>query len=99
VPKQGFTFTRLRLSESEFSELTVFSEFLILINSIILQIRIQDLRLKMTHKDSIQFLNTQLGLPATGTEQDWEIEMANPQRISQFIDFYTLPYVELLISK
>lgn len=37
---------------------------------------------------AISYLNSALNLPASGNEQDWEIEMSNPDRISEFLDFY-----------
>lgn len=33
-------------------------------------------------------LSKELALPYTGTEQDWEIEMANSNRINDFVQFY-----------
>ena len=37
---------------------------------------------------SKNYLNSALDLPATGHEQDWEIELADVDRIEGFIDFY-----------
>jgi hypothetical protein len=34
------------------------------------------------------FLNTALTLDATGAEQDWEIEVSNPDRVEEFISYY-----------
>ncbi len=34
-----------------------------------------------------EFLNSFLKLPATGKEQDWEIELSNPNRLLEFIIF------------
>lgn len=39
-------------------------------------------------KASIERLNEQLSLPATGGEQDWEVELADPTRIGEFLAFY-----------
>lgn len=39
--------------------------------------------------NSKKFLNFALSLPTTGAEQDWEIEMSNPNRISDFIAFFS----------
>jgi len=39
-------------------------------------------------KDAIGYLNRKLSLPSTGMEQDWEIELANLNRIEEFILFY-----------
>lgn len=35
-----------------------------------------------------EFLNSQLDLPSTGKEQDWAIEMSNPDRVSDFLIFF-----------
>lgn len=40
------------------------------------------------NRDSIAFINDKLKLPVTGIEQDWEIELADSSRLSEFIDFY-----------
>ncbi len=39
-------------------------------------------------KDAIEYLNKNLSLPATGMEQDWEIELADLNRIEEFVLFY-----------
>lgn len=39
-------------------------------------------------KNAIDFLNRELDLRATGLEQDWDIELANADRIIEFINFY-----------
>ena len=44
--------------------------------------------MKILDTEAIQFLNKALNLPVTGFEQDWEIELANPNRINEFISFY-----------
>jgi len=36
----------------------------------------------------IAALSKKLSLPYTGTEQDWEIEMADSSQINEFIDLY-----------
>lgn len=36
---------------------------------------------------TIKSLNNYLNLPATGNEQDWELELADRSRLSEFIDF------------
>jgi len=38
--------------------------------------------------DSIEKLTTLLGLSATGQEQDWEVELADPTRIAEFLKVY-----------
>lgn len=44
--------------------------------------------MQIFNKDAVQFLNAELRLPATGDEQDWDVELANPKRIREFIAFY-----------
>ncbi|PUV26333.1 hypothetical protein [Sphingobacterium athyrii] len=39
-------------------------------------------------KDIIIALSKKLSLPYKGTEQDWDIEMADSSRINEFIDLY-----------
>jgi|SRR5690606_3180240 len=39
-------------------------------------------------KEIIEQLSKELLLPYTGTEQDWDIEMADSNRIDEFIKFY-----------
>ena len=39
-------------------------------------------------QNAINFLNKELRLPTTGFEQDWDIELANANRIIEFIEFY-----------
>lgn len=39
-------------------------------------------------KEIIEQLSKELSLPFTGIEQDWDIEMANSSRISEFLKFY-----------
>jgi hypothetical protein len=38
-------------------------------------------------KEATLFLNETLNLPATGCEQDWDIELSDPNRITEFITF------------
>ena len=38
--------------------------------------------------NTIKKLNSLLKLPATGNEQDWDIELADFKRIEEFIDFF-----------
>lgn len=43
-------------------------------------------------RTSIEKLTEALALPATGLEQDWEAELADPSRVSDFLAAYhTLP--------
>lgn len=39
-------------------------------------------------KETIAALSKKLSLPYKGTEQDWDIEMADSNRINEFIDLY-----------
>ncbi len=44
--------------------------------------------LQFPSADAIAFLNRALDLPASGNEQDWEVELADKSRIAEFLDFY-----------
>ena len=44
-------------------------------------------------KEIIEQLSKELSLPFTGTEQDWDIEMANSNRVDEFIKFYKERYL------
>lgn len=39
-------------------------------------------------KEAIESLNDKLSLPATGIEQDWEVELADPNRVTEFLSYY-----------
>lgn len=39
-------------------------------------------------KSSIESISQLFNLPYTGIEQDWDIEMATPSRVKEFIRFY-----------
>jgi len=39
-------------------------------------------------KEIIEQLSKELSLPFTGLEQDWDIEMADSNRINDFLEFY-----------
>ena len=39
-------------------------------------------------KEVIESLNKKLELPYTGIEQDWELEMANSERVYEFVCYY-----------
>lgn len=39
-------------------------------------------------KEAIESLNEKLSLPATGIEQDWEVEFADSNRVHEFISYY-----------
>jgi len=36
----------------------------------------------------VKQLSKELSLPFVGTEQDWDIEMADPNRVKDFLEFY-----------
>lgn len=38
-------------------------------------------------KEVADFLNVKLALPAKGDEQDWDIELANKDRVKEFTDY------------
>jgi hypothetical protein len=42
----------------------------------------------MLMKNSIGRLTGMLRLPATGAEQDWEIELADPSRVDEFVALF-----------
>ncbi|MCA9420838.1 MAG: hypothetical protein KC592_07460 [Nitrospira sp.] len=44
--------------------------------------------MRHTAKHAMEFLNRELALEARGDEQDWEIELCNPERLVEFINFY-----------
>ena len=39
-------------------------------------------------KEAIIFLNEYFKLPARGDEQDWDVELANPDRSTEFLNAY-----------
>jgi len=39
-------------------------------------------------RKAIESLNSKLSLPITGLEQDWDVELADPKRLGEFISFY-----------
>lgn len=39
-------------------------------------------------KEAINSISQKLNLPITGYEQDWEIELANSERVTEFISVY-----------
>lgn len=39
-------------------------------------------------KEAITALNQALHLPATGREQDWDIELADPDRVDEFVSYF-----------
>jgi hypothetical protein len=40
------------------------------------------------HPDSVRALNQLLNLPATGHEQDWEIELSDPERLDEMVGLF-----------
>jgi len=58
-------------------------------------------------KETREYVNALFGLPASGDEQDWAVELSDKSRIMEFVDFmqktdllYSLRYaiMELIIS-
>ena len=39
-------------------------------------------------KEAIESLNEKLSLPSRGIEQDWEVELADSNRVDEFISYY-----------
>lgn len=39
-------------------------------------------------KEAIESISQKLSLPATGVEQDWEVELASSERVYEFVSFY-----------
>ena len=39
-------------------------------------------------KEAMAALNQALRLPATGQEQDWDIELADPDRVGEFVAYF-----------
>ena len=39
-------------------------------------------------KEAMAALNQALRLPATGREQDWDIELADPDRVDEFVAYF-----------
>ena len=39
-------------------------------------------------RKAIESLNSKLSLQITGLEQDWDVELADPKRLGEFISFY-----------
>jgi hypothetical protein len=39
-------------------------------------------------KEAMRSLDDKLNLPSRGDEQDWDIELADAERVSEFLDFY-----------
>jgi hypothetical protein len=42
-------------------------------------------------KTSMDLLTDRLSLPATGHEQDWDVELADPDRLKEFLETYYDP--------
>lgn len=38
--------------------------------------------------DAVKYLNTLLSLPATGDEQDWEVELSDDQRVQEWLTLF-----------
>ena len=39
-------------------------------------------------KSEVDHLNDLLNLPATGSEQDWELELSDSKRVNEFLEIY-----------
>ncbi|RPE06025.1 hypothetical protein EGT74_27130 [Chitinophaga lutea] len=39
-------------------------------------------------KEIVEHVSKELSLPFTGTEQDWDIEMADQRRVDEFVAYY-----------
>ena len=46
-------------------------------------------------KEAIEFVSRKLRLPFQGTEQDWEVELADPKRIDEFVAFYKKTFLSV----
>lgn len=44
-------------------------------------------------QDVLRKVSYDLKLPYTGTEQDWEIEMADANRLAEFVEYYKYTYL------
>jgi hypothetical protein len=42
----------------------------------------------MLQRTSLEKLESLLALPASGHEQDWEVELADPSRVGEFLEVY-----------
>lgn len=51
------------------------------------------------YKEDIDYLNKLLNLPARGDEQDWDIELADPARLSEFLATFKAYNLTLSVKK
>lgn len=51
------------------------------------------------YKEDIVYLNNLLNLPAKGDEQDWDIELADPARLSEFLATFKAFHLTLSVKK
>ncbi|WPU94514.1 hypothetical protein SNE25_03135 [Mucilaginibacter sabulilitoris] len=42
------------------------------------------------YQNAVKYLNELFHLPASGQEQDWDIEMADPKRLKEFTDAFEI---------
>lgn len=42
------------------------------------------------YQNAVKYLNELFNLPASGQEQDWDIEMADPKRLNEFLDAFEI---------
>ena len=47
------------------------------------------MELRFPTAQAISRLNRELHLPASGHEQDWEVELADPNRLDEFVAYYS----------
>ena len=51
------------------------------------------------YREDIDYLNKLLNLPARGDEQDWDIELADPARLSEFLATFKAYDLTLSVKK
>jgi hypothetical protein len=51
------------------------------------------------NKQDVDYLNELLNLPARGDEQDWDIELADPARLSEFLGTFKAYPLTLSVKK
>lgn len=51
------------------------------------------------YREDIDYLNKLLNLPARGDEQDWDIELADPARLSEFLATFKAYHLTLSAKK
>lgn len=51
------------------------------------------------YKEDLEYLNKLLNLPARGDEQDWDLELADPARLSEFLATFKAYDLTLSVKK